>query len=92
MNSPLLHMVNARGIHTINYLYHVLVVITDVFAFVAAYITKSMKVLMYVHCIGIGMTMLIIVPDWKFWSRPPLKDGKYDHLLAQYQEDEKTSK
>ncbi|CAL5989224.1 Microsomal_signal peptidase 12kDa subunit [Hexamita inflata] len=67
-------MPNIRGQHTINYLYHILVVLTDVFAFIAGIALKNVKAILYIHVFGILMTMLIIVPDWKFWNRPALKD------------------
>lgn len=66
-------MPSVRGMRVITCLYHVLVVIADVFAYIAGVKLKNISMVLYVHFIGIAMVMLIVVPPWPCWNMGPVK-------------------
>ena len=67
-------MPNLRGHVVVNTLYHGMLVITALLSFFAGMVLKSVKAIMYVHIVGVCLTILVVAPDWKFWHLPTIRD------------------
>lgn len=53
----------------IRVLYHTLLILFDIVAFFAAWASKNIHLVLYVHVFGVLLTWALCVPDWKIWNR-----------------------
>jgi signal peptidase complex subunit 1 len=49
-----------------------LLVVFAVAGFVAGYVLSSFDLMVYINAAGLGLTVLLVVPNWPFFNRNPL--------------------